>query len=204
MTKDFLEEIKEYNTRKSVPDADRTALLVIDMQRYFRAVASRVLDNVNSLIDACRANSIPVIFTRHGHKDTAADGGMLAEWWGDLPSYGSPEWNLLDGLHVKDGDAVIDKDRYSAFMNTDLNERIQRAGVKNLIITGVLTNCCCETTARDAFMRDYRVFFVSDATAAENDDLHCSSLKNLAYAFAYVVSADELCRQLAGGVRTVD
>lgn len=67
-------------------------------------------------------------------------------------------------------------------------------GFEEIIITGVMTNCCCETTARDVFMRDYRVFFASDATATVNEDLHLSTLKNLAFAFAHVLDAESLCR----------
>jgi nicotinamidase-related amidase len=64
-------------------------------------------------------------------------------------------------------DIIIDKNRYSAFWRTGLDEFLRSKNVEDVVIAGVLTNCCCETTARDAFMRDYRVFFVSDATATE-------------------------------------
>jgi isochorismate hydrolase len=57
-----------------------------------------------------------------------------------------------------------------------------------------MTNCCCETTARDAFVRDYRVFFVADATAAANEELHVASLRNLADEFAYIVTAKHICQ----------
>ena len=77
-----------------------------------------------------------------------------------------------------------------------LEERLRKAGVEDLIVAGVMTNCCCETTARDAFGRDFRVFFASDATAAADEELHEASLKNLSYAFAYVMSVRGLARQL--------
>jgi isochorismate hydrolase len=73
-----------------------------------------------------------------------------------------------------------------------LDEWLHNNGVEDLIITGVLTNCCCETTARDAFVRDYRVFFVADATATVNEELHLSSLMNLAFGFAYIAQTQEL------------
>jgi len=69
-------------------------------------------------------------------------------------------------------------------------------GVQELIVTGVLTNCCCENTAREAFDLDYRVFFASDGTAAANEELHLSTLRNLAFGFAYVQSSDQLAEAM--------
>ena len=69
-------------------------------------------------------------------------------------------------------------------------------GVQELIITGVLTNCCCENTAREAFDRDYRVFFASDATSTANEELHLSTLRNLAFGFAYVQSSRQIAEVL--------
>jgi len=121
---------------------------------------------------------------------------MLSEWWGDLIEYGTKDWELIKSLKPPDTDGVIDKNRYSVFHGTGLDESLKSRKIDELIITGVMTNCCCETTARDAFVRDYRVFFVSDATATINDELHIASLKNLAFGFAHVVSAEQLCRYL--------
>jgi isochorismate hydrolase len=185
---DFLYEIAPYNKRKARPEPERCALLVIDMQEFFRPMAAPVIEKVTTIIELCRNASLPVIFTRHGHKNMEEDGGMLALWWdGELALYGSPEWQLLKEVAAENGEQIIDKTRYSAFWNTGLHERLQAGGIQEVIITGVMTNCCCETTAREAFMRDYRVFFASDATATVNDDLHCASLKTLAFGFAHVV-----------------
>jgi isochorismate hydrolase len=189
---DYLEAIKEYNSRQASPVIAKTALLVIDMQRCFSGIAQSIFGNVMALIDACRSVGVPVIFTRHGHRNPKEDGGMLAKWWGDLISYGSSEWELIDGLKPENSELLIDKTRYSAFHETELDEWLQRTGMEELIITGVMTNCCCETTARDAFVRDYRVFFVADATATVNDELHLASLKNLAYGFAHIVTTRSL------------
>jgi len=192
----YLTQIKDYNIRQARPTPGKTALLVIDMQYNFNSVAQPIVDNVISLIECFRANKGKILFTRHGHRDPKTDGGMLARWWGDLILYGSEEWELIDGLPMQTGDTIIDKSRYSAFFGTELDDLLKSAGVEDLIITGVLTNCCCETTARDAFMRDYRVFFVADATAAPTDALHVATLKNLAYGFAYIVNTRDLCQKL--------
>jgi len=192
----YLTQIKDYNIRQASPTPEKAALLVIDMQRYFNSVAQPIVDNVISLIECFRANKGKILFTRHGHRDPKTDGGMLGRWWGDLIRHGSAEWELIDGLHFQTSDTIIDKNRYSAFFGTELDDLLKTAGVEDLIITGVLTNCCCETTARDAFMRDYRVFFVADATAAPTEELHLATLKNLAYGFAYIVTTRDLCNKL--------
>lgn len=197
MTSDYLNEIRAYNIRHAKPDSDKCALFVIDMQEYFRPLATKIVENVQSVIRACRSGKIRVFYTRHGHKDISKDGGMLGKWWGDLISYGSSEWEIMKELPASATDAVIDKNRYSVFWETNMDERLRYANIEEVIITGVMTNCCCETTARDAFVRDYRVFFVSDATATVSHELHTASLKNLAYGFAHILSTQQLCSYLS-------
>jgi isochorismate hydrolase len=197
MLQDYLNEIKQYNIRPARPKPSRCALLIIDMQQYFLSIAAPIIGNVLSIIKACRSVDIRTIFTRHGHKNISEDGGMLAAWWGDLIEYGSKDWELINALKPSDTDGVIDKNRYSVFHGTGLDESLKSRKIEELIITGVMTNCCCETTARDAFVRDYRVFFVSDATATANDELHLASLKNLAFGFAHIISTEQLCHYLS-------
>lgn len=192
MGSDFLKEISSYNVRRALPKPGKCALVVIDMQQYFLPLASHIVGNVLSIIEACRSKGIRVIFTRHGHKDISKDGGMLSKWWGDCIMYGSSEWELIKGLGPQDTDGLLDKNRYSAFFGTELDESLRSRGIEELIVTGVMTNCCCETTARDGFIRDYRIFFVSDATATVDEELHVASLKNLAYGFAHILSTEEL------------
>ena len=86
---------------------------------------------------------------------------MLSQWWGDYIEYGSKDWQLIKGLSQQSTHAVLDKNRYSAFFGTGLDESLRSRNIDQLIVTGVLTNCCCETTARDGFVHDYRMFLVS-------------------------------------------
>jgi isochorismate hydrolase len=199
MALDYLHEIKTYNTRTAWPNPAKSALLVIDLQEYFLPMLSPIIGNVLSLIESCRAKGIKVIYTRHGHKDSDKDGGMLLKWWGDVIIYGTEKWNLIKSISPHENEPVIDKNRYSAFLGTSLNETLKYRKIEDLIITGVMTNCCCETTARDAFMKDYRVFFVSDATATVSEDLHLASLKNLAFGFAHIVDTKKLCGSIENG-----
>jgi isochorismate hydrolase len=194
-----LDQIKHYNTRRAMPMVKKAALLVIDMQHYFHGLVAPILDNVLSLIYACRIAQVKIVFTRHGVHDPENDGGMLATWWDDLIRHGSEAWELDRELKPNSSDLIIDKNRYSAFQGTDLDDWLRKNGVEDLIISGVMTNLCCETTARDAFGLDYRVFFVADATATINEELHLATLKNLAYGFSYILDAQGLCSHLIGG-----
>ncbi|MBN1548181.1 MAG: isochorismatase family protein [Syntrophaceae bacterium] len=196
MENDYLKEVELYNTRSTLPDPEKSVLLVIDMQEHFSMLADIIVDHVLALIDACRFSGVPIIFTRHGHVNPAEDGGLLLQWWGEAIQYGSPDWGIVAVLKPQDEDLIIDKNRYSAFYRTNLDAFLQEREISDVIICGLLTNCCCETTARDAFMRDYRVFFLSDATTTVAEELHIASLKNLAYGFARILETDSLCRYL--------
>lgn len=103
---------------------------------------------------------------------------------------------MLEIKRLAGVDEVIDKSTYSAFYNTKLQDLLVERGVKEVIVSGVMTNVCCETTAREAFLRGYRVFFSTDATAAVDEELHVGTLRNLAFAFAYMVD----CKRLQAGL----
>ena len=93
---------------------------------------------------------------------------------------------------------MVEKNTYSAFNKTRLQENLEKIGVKEVIVIGVMTNLCCETTAREAFIKGFRVFFSTDATATFNEELHEATLMNLAFGFAYLVDCDKLRRSLLG------
>ncbi|GLT45679.1 hypothetical protein SLA2020_194930 [Shorea laevis] len=188
---------KKYVIRKRNPDPKTSALLVIDMQNYFSSMAKPIMNNTLLIVDLCRRASIPIFFTRHCHK-SPTDYGMLDEWWnGDLILDGSPDSELIPEIgQLAAADEVVEKNTYSAFMNTDLQERLAEKGVKEVIVTGVTTNVCCETTARDAFVRGFRVFFSTDATASNDAELHEATLKNMAYGFAYLVDYEQIQKGL--------
>ncbi|WCJ34024.1 nicotinamidase 2 [Euphorbia peplus] len=184
---------KKYETRRRNPDPKKSLLLVIDMQNYFSSMANPILPNLLTTIHLCRRASVPVIFTRHCHK-SPADYGMLAEWWNkDLVIDGTIESELLPDIKsVVRKDELVEKSTYSAFVNTRLEERLKEIGVEEVIVTGVMTNLCCETTARDAFLRGFRVFFSTDGTATSDSELHEATLKNLSYGFAYLVDCKRI------------
>lgn len=105
---------------------------------------------------------------------------------------GTPAAELLPEIGRSPGELVVGKKTYSAFRGTGLEEKLREMEVEEVIVTGVMTNLCCETTAREAYVRGFRVFFSTDATASSEVELHEASLKNMAYGFAYLVDCDRL------------
>ena len=184
---------------------DRSALLVIDMQRFFMDESSHafvtdaplVAENIRKLVGAYRSSSLPVMFTRHALLDDEPP-GIMGTWWSDNLRISDPQSEIVDSLLPLPDEKVVRKTRYSAFLGTDLEQLLRTKGIERLVITGVMTHLCCESTARDAFMRDFEVFFVIDGTASSDDDLHESSLRCLTDGFVTPVTTEEVLGCMRG------
>jgi len=185
--KNIKDIIHQFNTHDWTPEESRSAVLFIDLQEYFRGIINPILENIVSLISTVRKKKVPLLFTQHSH-DPGADHGMLGRWWPDLIIKGSKNSRLIPELNVEKEDNVIHKNTYSAFHETDLEKKLKDLGVTDLVIGGVMTNLCCETTARDAFVRNFRVFFLADGTSTISEEFQLSTLKNLGYGFASLLS----------------
>ncbi|UCE40607.1 MAG: isochorismatase family protein [Candidatus Aminicenantes bacterium] len=188
--------IRQFTAHQWAPEVGRTAVLLIDLQEYFRGIINPILENIVSLVSAAREKNIPLFFTQHSH-DPGADNGMLGRWWSDLIIKGSNDSRLIPELNVEKGECVIHKNTYSAFHQTDLEKKFKDLGVTDLVIGGVMTNLCCETTARDAFVRNFRVFFLADGTSTISEEFHLATLKNLGYGFAILMSCDRFIQTIA-------
>jgi len=180
---------------------ERSALLVIDMQRYFLDETSHafvpssraIVPGMVRLIGAFRGVGRPVLFTRH--HNTPSEAGLMMEWWGDVLELQDPLSEIipeLDGMG-----AVIAKSRYDAFIGTDLESRLSSLDVDTVVMVGVMTHLCCESTARTAFMKDLKVFFAVDGNATYNRDLHMGSLRGLAHGFATPVLVDDIIGRMS-------
>ncbi|XP_051218344.1 nicotinamidase 2-like [Lolium perenne] len=181
-----------YETRRRDPNPGAAALLVIDVQGHFASLTAPAMPAIATTVALCRGAGIPVIYTRH--VDPVPRSRPLAEWWaGDHIGAGTPAAELLPGAGRAAGDLVVEKSTYIAFAaGTGLEEALRGMGVEEVVVAGVMTNLCCETTARDAFVRGFRVFFSADATATASRDLHEATLLNMAYGFAYIVDCERL------------
>jgi len=204
-TRQWLDRVAPYNRSQLELRADRAALLVIDMQRFFvdqdgpafTCGAEAILPNVTTLVSAFRRAQQPVVFTRHVHHPSRLDAGIMEWWWEGMCVEGSPESEIHPDLAPRDDEKVVLKHRYSAFFDTDLATVLRCLKVEDLVITGTMTNMCCESTARDAYYRDYRVFFPADANGAVSEEMHLASLLNLAYGFACITTTERIVAALS-------
>jgi ureidoacrylate peracid hydrolase len=200
----WLAKIEPYNQHKMRLNAAASALLVIDMQMFFLDPASAAytcggpaaLPAIKRLAAAFRGAGRPVIFTQHVHHPNGSDLGIMGWWWEGKCLQGSEASEIHPDLRPLPAEKVILKHRYSAFYNTDLEIVLRCLKIGDLVISGVMTNLCCESTARDAYFRDYRVFIPADGTGTVTEEMHLASLLNLAFGFAFVSSGDRLIAQL--------
>jgi len=119
----------------------------------------------------------------------------MARWWRDLLIESHPGSNLRESVE-RVADTVLVKTEYDAFHNTRLEKDLHNAGVEQLVITGVLTHLCCETTARSAFVRGFDVFFPVDGSATYTRAHHAATLLNLGHGFATLCSVNDLLNRL--------
>lgn len=201
----WLDRIAPFNTHEMTIHREHSALLVVDMQRFFLEPTSpsftcggpAVLPTIKRMVEGFRTAGRPVIYTRHVHHPDGIDAGILGWWWQGMCLEGSAESELHPDIAPLPGEKVVLKHRYSAFYNTDLETVLRCQQIEDLVICGVMTNMCCESTARDAYFRDFRVFFPADASGSINEEMHLASLLNLAFGFAYVTDAARVLRDLA-------
>ncbi len=180
----------------------KCALLVIDMLHYFAApegrcylpAASAVIPNIAALLDTWRNHAWPVLFTRHCHTGEG-DLGMLGKFFSDYIRAGTEDADIIPALQPHGGELSLEKNTYDAFWNTPLDEELRARGMEQVLITGVLTHMCCETTARSAFCRGFEVYVAADGTASTTEERHLHSLLGMAEAVAVILSTDEIRSQ---------
>jgi nicotinamidase-related amidase len=199
-SKEWLKKIETFNQHKMELNAEKAALLVIDMQDFFLDESSptftcgglAILPKLQELISTFRECGRPVIYTRHVHNPQLNDAGIMGWWWEGICLEGSPESEIHRSIAPFPEEKVIFKHRYSAFYNTDLETVLRCLKIEDLAICGIMSNLCCESTARDAYFLDYRVFFPADGNGSINEEMHLASLLNLAFGFAYVTECEEI------------
>jgi ureidoacrylate peracid hydrolase len=188
-----------------------TAHIVVDLQNGFMAegaplevaAAREIVPHVNRISAALREAGGLNVFLRF-----TVDPAEPQPWTVSFDTYlaprlsaihreaftrGAPNWQLWPELDVQPRDLIIEKTRFSAFVHgtCDLEDALRVRHIDTVIVTGTLTNVCCESTARDAMQRNYRVVFVTDGNAAKSDAEHNATLGNLAVVFADLRTAAE-------------
>ncbi|MHB8088956.1 MAG: isochorismatase family protein [Anaerolineaceae bacterium] len=196
--RELLESVENSIRKRPISSTlEQSALLVLDMQEYFLndqshafvPSATAILPKVNALIHTYSRSKLPVIFTRH--VNTSQNAGLMAVWWREILNDDMDFSRVDPRIDFSEG-IVISKTRYDAFFNSPLDDILKKQKIKQLVICGVMTHLCCETTARSAFMRDYEVFFTVDGTATYNKDFHKAALLNLAHGFATPVLSEAI------------
>jgi ureidoacrylate peracid hydrolase len=191
-------------------DPARTALVVVDMQNGFMkhevahapcAMAHEIVPNINRLAEAVRATGGAVVFIQTAYTDET-----LTSWstlYGMVGPKGeekrrrslsrdSKGYDIFPDLKVEAADLIVEKMRYSAFIqgSSNLETVLRQRGLDTLLITGTVTNVCCESTARDAMMLNFKTIMITDGNAANTDEDHNAALSNFYLTFGDIMSTD--------------
>jgi len=192
----------------------RTALVNVDLQNCFvegSPVAAprglEVLQRINLLSAKCREAGIMVIHARHVLRPDGSNAGILSE----IPvvregmiNRDSDSAAFHRQLVINEKDVILEKPRFCAFHGTDLELLLRSRGIDTIIVTGISTSVCCETTAREAAVRDFHVLFVDDATATfgigdlSAEDIQKATCATIGFVFGKVVTSDEMMRAISG------
>lgn len=194
-----------------------TVLLVVDMQNGFLEPEGSMakigmdptalrpsIEGCVRLVDAARQAGVPVVYTRYVYQADYADAGLLptvlVPAMKDVGSLAAGSWDaeIVEQLTPRTGEIVIDKSRPSAFYGTRLEPVLTHLGARNIVMCGVTTNICIETTARDAGQRDYHVHVAADATAEFDPARHEHALGTIGFAFGWVDSVDDVLGAWSG------
>lgn len=196
----------------------RTALLTIDLQYLFvegypssAPDGPATLARINHLARVCRSAGIVVVHARHVLRADGANIGILATLHPPIrdgllsPASAATAWH--HALEIAPRDLLLDKPRYGAFHGTDLELILRGLGIDTVIIAGIATNICCDTTAREAAVRDFRVIFLSDGTATRGATglsplaVQTATLATINDAFGQVLSISEAIAKISRASR---
>jgi len=197
----------------------KTALVVVDMQNYFMkpgfqgeiAMARQIVPNVNRLAAALRELGGHVVWIKNATNDTRESWSVFHDWLMtperatrryasmDVEHEGHALWHELD---VRPEDAQIVKKRFSAFIqgSSEIVAHLRGRGIDTLLIGGTATHVCCESTARDAMMLNFKVVMVHDVLATYDDETHNATLRAFYSHFGDVQTADEAIASLKRGL----
>jgi ureidoacrylate peracid hydrolase len=200
-----------------IVDPARTAHVVVDLQVGFMGegallevpLARGIVKNVNRVSQALRSAAGTIAYLQYtidpdephqwvSHYDRMTP--VALERMRAAFTAGAEQYALWSGLDIQAEDLIVSKTRWSAFIpgTCDLDSLLKARGIDTLIVTGTTTNCCCESTMRDAMQMGYHVLFVQDGNATRGDAVHNASLANMVL-FGDVVTSDEAIARIKAG-----
>lgn len=184
-----------------------TALIVVDVQndfchsegafskykKVYLGHINKAVEKIYICIEKCKELGLPIIFIETIHSPWTNSYNWLARMKGSgkgmhicLPNrWGSDFYKVIP----KKDDCIVIKHRYSAFVSTNLDLILRSRGIENIMVAGVVTNVCVETTARDGFNRDYNVILLEDCCGAFDDSEHDATLRNISRYFGTVTTS---------------
>ena len=191
-------------------DPAKTALVVVDMQNAFMLpgvahspclMAQEIVPNINRLAQGVRETGGTVVWIQTLYTDDTLEnwsslydmlGVQGTEKRARALAGGSKGYELWPDLEVKPEDLIVAKNRYSAFIqgSSNLEQVLRERGIDTVLITGTVTNVCCESTARDAMMLNFKTVMITDGNAAVTDDDHNASLVGFYLIFGDIMSTD--------------
>ena len=199
---DIKNNVLKYSRKNELSlKTEKLALIVTDMQDFFlkpeshafTPSADAIINNINLLIKTCEDFDVPIILTQHiNNKENA---GMMNVRWSDLITEDNPLSRISDEI-ICTNPIVFKKTQYDAFYKTGLENYLRKHNKTQIIICGVMTNLCCETTARSAFVRRFEILMPIDTTAAYNFDFHLATIQNLSYGFCQPVLSNEIIKAI--------
>jgi ureidoacrylate peracid hydrolase len=187
----------------------KSAILVVDVQNDFcepagaagtggkdTSAAMAMIPTLQRFLDAAREHGTNVIFIQTIHEpSTDSEAWVGRRTKPDAKNCLKGTWGAeFTGITPGMNEPVVIKHRYSAFVNTRLDSVLRTLKVENIIVLGVATNVCVESTSRHGFMLDYHTVFVSDCSAAYDQAAHDMTLRTHAKHFGVVATADEIIR----------
>jgi len=178
-----------------------SALIITDLQNYFLSPGSHayipsanaILPHIKKMINFFKEKNRPIIFTKHTNNEENA--GSMNYWWKDLIREHSADAEIVPDL-VSHNDIILEKHQYDAFQGTALDELLHQNNVVFPVMCGVMTNLCCESTVRTAFIKGFRPVLPIDATAAYNRQFHMSTFRNLSFGFSPLMTSEEVINKL--------
>jgi ureidoacrylate peracid hydrolase len=211
-----MEETMEIlKTLKDRCDPRYAALIVVDVQNDFVSpegsagkrgddvgAAMAMIPNLTGLIDQARKVGLTIVYIRTTHSDWTDTASWIyrTSQKSGLSTCREGTWGaeFYDGIAPLPSERVVIKHRYSAFINTDLNTVLKARGIQSILVCGVATNVCVETTARDGYMYDYYVTMIDDCSAAYDAKLHMGTLENIRRHFGLVASSHQIIETWSG------
>ena len=209
-------------------DFSTTALVVVDMQNAFASKggmldlfgmdisgAAAAVEVNRQLLESCRASGIRVVYLQMTYSPDLADAGgeespnyhkelgmvlmrRQPELGGKILVRGTWDWQIVDALAPEPGDIVIEKTRYSGFCRTGLADILRKAGIRNLLLTGIATNICVESTARDGYFEEFWPILVEDAVNhAGPDFMRQATVWSFENVFGWVTDAKSVLSAIA-------